>query len=343
MKKIISVLFALMMIASVLVVGVSAEIKEPWRDYDNYLFYNDDEGNKRAGYTAEYVSLIVTNEFASSDESLKFSDFPDVSDKIAGIYNSKETPGKYTVVFNSVPWNGLAIGHDTVKYTAGDIDDFLAIFDYVKSLSFVKKAIPSYVTLSDNGKEPTHIDLLEAVPGGGEDWREYDNYLYYNNADRKKDRGYTVDYIKVTVTDEFVSSGVRVDASCFPGIEDKIIEIRHNANSSENRYTLVVNKVDSQSEYTKDDIDRFLEQVDYVDSLWFVKDVTAIHSNVVNVGPPIPSSTTEAETGGTGENEGSRQGSLQTGDDILLYVSLAFVFGSALALTSILMKKKREI
>ena len=68
MKRIITGLLSVLMIAAVLPVAAFADgdEKEDWEIYENYLYYNND-GTKTSGYTIDKVNFQVTSEFLEDD------------------------------------------------------------------------------------------------------------------------------------------------------------------------------------------------------------------------------------------------------------------------------------
>ena len=105
-----------------------------------------------------------------------------------------------------------------------------------------------------------------------EDWEIYENYLYYNN-DGTKTSGYTIDKINFQTTDEYF--GVELDASYFPEIADRIVDIEY---VEFYEYNIIFRKADpefSQKKpvYTEEDIDEYIGFLKYIKGLDFVLDI----------------------------------------------------------------------
>ena len=63
MKKLLSAVLAVVMLVCAIPVFVRAEEEYPWADYDNYLFYNNSNLEKKVGYVTDYVFVQLTLHF----------------------------------------------------------------------------------------------------------------------------------------------------------------------------------------------------------------------------------------------------------------------------------------
>lgn len=298
-----------------------------WDIFDNYNRYKENNRIKFA-YIINKANVRLSDDFWESHDKIDSSVFPEIADKIESI-DWLEGSKAFNIYFYGYD--------DNKKATEQEIDDFIAVLNYLRTVPSVVE-----VTLDYN----QGIDI-------------YDNYAFYSPDTYRYGEGFVITAATVSLSEGFCEEHDTIDASLFPEIADKAVNIVYKKNFHLCSIEFVENPYEKPSKlYTEKDIDDFLEIIEYLNTISFVME--ALPGRILKPGDPdsteplpptdyfdIPTSDTTGADTKAPETKAPETTAAEnkpvndpTGDNLFFAVSTAFVACAALC-TAVIVKRKK--
>ena len=264
MKKFLLIVLTLSMLLTAIPFSVSAEgdiwdafyDSIPWDDKNNYIDYDNEDGQKTEGYRPGTIKVFMTEEFMSTHEAPVPTDFNDE---------------KHYIYYDEFIVD--IIHKDHYDYNEFDIiiDWFLEPF-----ASSVESTIQGYIyTLKDfemfksvEKVQANYVAVKEEELISFEEWSNYDIYYYYNNDDDHKVSGFITDAILFEVSDEFKSYAEKnfetngfgqyiIEDSIFPELRNVAVSVEIGLLGSGS--VVLEKRGEEKRDYTEEHIDAFIE------------------------------------------------------------------------------------
>lgn len=319
MKKLIALVIAGIVLISALPLGVFAEgAPAEWEIYENYLFYNNDDLEKKEGYVLGKVRI-------GAEEELAASDFPEIEDKIIAIEAVAESD-EYDVIFSREKFWSASCSKD-------DIDEFISLVKRIKGSPMVYSVEPYKLGLNEKGVD--------------EYYTHYNNYYCYNNESESRTKGgLIISIIDIVFTEDYLNSGAYFDVSLLGKYKEKF-EVRWEQQNDVVSLTYIFDGMDADPMvYTKETIDELIPILDYIKRLPFVKYVFPglILSIDDPVDPPVtePDPVVDPEPKGDAPAEKDALHNPQTDDELFVLIAVAAVAAVGASVTGFAMRKKKE-
>ncbi len=378
MKKFLLLLLTVSMVFSAIPFSVSAEggtsafYESPlwvdfydtisWDNINNYIDYDNGDGQKTEGYRPGKITVFLTEEFMSSHASPVPDDFKhpfiDIGINVIEIVHEEHYAyNRFDLIADRFSESGSG-------YTEDDIIEFIDYIGYISGIEFVECALADYVVLNDISKP--------------ERWEVYDNYFYYDNADGHKTEGYYTQAVLfefIGPFEEYLKSKYEandngryvIDSSCFPEIQDKVVSIELGVLGF--ACVTLEKSGEEVDDYTEEHIDEFVQILKYLSDHPFVFSVSPDIIFVDTDLPPIPSDSETQDTTDDPENGGfeestsadpekpeettaaetakddsdkAAQKNYQTGDGLYFFTAAAVLAFAVFAFVSTLKRRAKE-
>ena len=171
MKKLLSVFLLILMICLALPVSVKAWDSNncPWKDYNNYLFYNNTNQEKKSGFVTECILIKFDPDYVSST-TITVSDFFELAPLIDYFVYNKDSG--YFYVYLKEPDFGLDENGYPI-YTKEWIDQVISGMQSVANLTYSLDYMPVTAELLEELK----LDRTLYFGCKGNDVKEAQKYL----------------------------------------------------------------------------------------------------------------------------------------------------------------------